>query len=509
MSGIEAHFQTSVQLAVQTSLLANKPLFVFLEGEQPASSTFAERLLYEDNIITSKLQSFVCLRLVHNTAEYGYFQQIFPNLQLPSFYIVSRGKLLDVITESTTRAQFEQRIDAIAAAGTAVDGPSPALSVQETVPGLLEGSSASSNVASSVNTASSSNAVSSPQGSSSGRQGDAGPANLHPLAPSSSIDHDKSVRRHQEKVAAQKREEQAERQRIRALLKADRKERDSKKKPSRGPGPRTSPAPPKSPSNASCALVIRLFDGRSLKGVFSGSQTLNDVRSWLDSEAGGLIIPDAGSSMPSFATASHPQPTHYVFHSPALPRTTFTDAQEFRPLAELGLTPRSVLILKPIYDDMHSSNSYPHGRSSTSMLSWMGTSTSRLANALYSFFDYGVDEVQLEAGDDLSSASPDEYPPRPHSDSLQGHRHPSLLSISTRPLQTSLLNISNEGPEREELQLNPPRTEALGSNYNSRPSTPKPSSLGRVQTIRDEDRETKDKKDSWGNGNNVTLQDDK
>lgn len=506
MSGIEAHFQISVQAAVRASMLANKPLFVFLEGEREASWAFAERLLYDGAAITSKLQHFVCLRLVHHTAEFGYFQQIFPNLQLPSFYIVSQGKLLDVITEDTPKVQFEQRLDALSGKETNSEETPVGPGVEDAVFG---GPGASLSADSSVNATPSGAPISSSPGPSSHQQSaESSGLRSTPKSAPSSKDHDKSVRQHKEKVAAQKREEVAEKQRIRALLDADRRERDSQKRPCQELELINTPTPSKSASSTSCSLVIRLFDGRSMKGQFLGSQTLNDVRSWLDGETDGRIIPDAGSSIPSFATASHPQPTHYVFHSPALPRTTFTDAQEFQPLSELRLTPRSVLILKPIYDDMHTSSSYPNGRTPTSMLSWLGSSTGRLANALYSFFDYGVDDVQLDTADDLSSSSPDEFTARPHSNSLQGPRHPSLLSIRTRPLQTSLLSIAPDGVEREDVHPNSPRVDALASNFTSRSSTPKPLSIGRILTIRDEDGD-KDKKDSWGNGNNVTLQDDK
>ena len=88
-----------------------------------------------------------------------------------------------------------------------------------------------------------------------------------------------------------------------------------------------------------------------MKCEFKSQDTLIDVRKWLDSEV--EIIPPA-KSMPSFATTAYPYPTGYAFHRPALPRVTYLEEQESNTLANLDLTPRSALILKPTYNEVDS-----------------------------------------------------------------------------------------------------------------------------------------------------------
>ena len=77
-----------------------------------------------------------------------------------------------------------------------------------------------------------------------------------------------------------------------------------------------------------CTLLIKLTNSESLTHTFNSKDPLNAVRSWVDSHRTDSDCP-------------------YMFHR-SIPRVTFTESDELKSLEELELTPRSVLILKPL-----------------------------------------------------------------------------------------------------------------------------------------------------------------
>ena len=71
-----------------------------------------------------------------------------------------------------------------------------------------------------------------------------------------------------------------------------------------------------------------MTDGKTLKHEFNSSETLNDVRKWVDLNRTDGDCP-------------------YSFHR-GIPRVTFKDSDELKTLETLELTPRSALLLKPL-----------------------------------------------------------------------------------------------------------------------------------------------------------------
>lgn len=539
----------SVQEAVQKSLNNNQPLFVFLSKDDETSGTFADGLLGRkagDNgrYVREKIQNqFVALKLIEDTTEYGYFKQIFQNLVVPSFYVVNKGQLLDVITQECTSERFGEQIQKICDDLNVNRADNSVVSEQ---PGAH--ANAGSNQPAVVLNRQEQVSASLTQihGNTLGR------------------DHDLNVFRHKRQIEVLKREEQEEKKRIRALLEADKRERHITQKHLTRKAAEESSGDEKARKSSKskyevCSLSIKLFDGNSLKHDFKADQTLNDVRSWLDNETEHQIIPN-NASLPSFATASYPQPTHYVFHQPVLPRVTYSDDEEFKKLTDLGLCPRSVLILKPIYDDKSYVNAYPNGRAPAGVLRSVGGAIGKFGNAIYSFFDYSVGDltqdyegrVDLERsrsplGDsedpntnrptdinsinDSNLASPPSERVEEYFDARlrSGAGTPNVLSINSGS-QPSLINFgSNPSPVPFSRVPNMPQSDMTSagngaSNYNARSSTPKPissiPSVSNIQTIHegsskgDSKNELKensdDKRNDRGtyNGNSVNLGDD-
>lgn len=386
-------FHTAVQPAVQASLSENKPMFIYLlnlnDNDQLLKIYFQENGCLRDSLVSKISNNFICLKLIENSVDYGYLEQIFPNLQTQSFYIVKKGALLDVITSNQNVEEFTNRIDDILSKiNPSQEEIIP--SQEENIPTHpVESPMPIQNQISEISSINDSHHYTNEESNNNTNDVSVSP----PHIPSNL--NEESVRRYKEQIAVTRQAQDAERKRIRSLLELDKRERDSQLQSRNMKKSKSTSNSPKPFHNYdSCSLVIRLFDGKSLKGDFKSSQNLNDVRNWLDSETNNSIISNLNSSMPSFATSSNPQPTHYVFHRPGIPRVTYTDSQEFQRLSDLDLCPRSALILKPIYDDKGYTNSYPNGKNSTSLLKSVSGAIGKFGNALYSFFDYGVDEVQ-------------------------------------------------------------------------------------------------------------------
>lgn len=198
--------------------------------------------------------------------------------------------------------------------------------------------------------------------------------------------HDRSVRSHMAEVARLQKEQREERKRIRRLIEADRKERTCVRN-------NTSAVPrPVRPASDTCQLSIRLLDGETIRGEFRAHETLKDVLRWIEKEKNMLLVPEEDTSMPSFARPECPTPSHYAFCHPGVPTVTFSEGQELSRLRDLGLCPRLALILKPVYDEKALQ---PEAGSQSVVGSLKGKMTVVL-HALYSFFDYGVDDASRD-----------------------------------------------------------------------------------------------------------------
>lgn len=485
---LETLFRTTVQTSVQESMQTGKPLFVYLSDESEQSTTFVNRLLPHESDLVQKVETcFIAVKLIENTVDYGFFQQIFTDISTPSFYIVSQGQILDIIHKDTTEEEFKQKMAKYKAKET------PAVSTDMSTNSNISRDPTNQSVTSEVSTNSTN--ISRPPTNQS-----VTPEPSKPIA-NTKIERpaqEQSVKRHQAEVKALNKQKQQEKDRLRALINADKKERLSQQKALEIKEP-VPEKPQLSTSFKTCSLAIKLFDGSSIIHDFDALQTLNDVRSWLDTET--EIIPDT-SSLPSFA--SHTGPTHYVFHRPTIPRATFTDEQEFIKLAELDLCPRSALILKPIFTDVVSA--YPKEKGSVFKSIYGATST--VASALYSFFDYGVDqmhEVEADANENIISDSTNSGSDhRNLRDGNSGAATPSILSISdSRANMSSLINIEDS----RLINSHPQSPNIIPQTFDSNHGTPLISRVGtpisRIQTVHTLDGD--DDKQNTYNGNSVNL----
>lgn len=365
-------FGTLVNEAVQESVRREIPLVVALSREDDESRSFIDDYMVKNSRLESLASKFVALKLVDNTMEASQFASIFQKLIFPSLYIINKGNLCEVITKDVNKDEYINRLSKLCG----VFGEHNRPRESGAVPNMAGNPSSS-------------------------------PTTI--MRPATKIFSAKS--------------QAEETARIKALIEADKRERRAakalKSKPMNELQPRpvlVSPVP-----TNTCALAIKLLDGTTVRHEFKSQQTLNDVRQWLDNDSGYTILPDT-STFPAFAATSE-RPTSYSFYTPTIPRITYSDTDEFITLSELKLCPRSALILKPLYINV--ANGDPnHG-----VLRGTATALKRLGNAVFSFFDYGVDEA-LDAVHDEDEVSTGGH--GSDDESVVSEAHPTLHSLHRR-----------------------------------------------------------------------------
>ena len=136
-----------------------------------------------------------------------------------------------------------------------------------------------------------------------------------------------------------KRAQQSERERILKAIESDkieRRERDRRQKEAaeaRKAGTYDIVKPTEEPKNQSkCAVRVRIFDGSTLSRQFSPSETIHDVRSWIDEQG------------------EHGIPYNLKQVLTPLPNRQITVSEERQTLQSLGLTPSAILVASPIRD---------------------------------------------------------------------------------------------------------------------------------------------------------------
>lgn len=171
---IHRSFTTSVEQAVSSTISEQKALFVYLVTSTYTENTDTFLPKFIDDQTTAIIKSnFILLKLTQNTVEFGYFSQLFKDLIVPSFYIVNEGKIEAVISNDTTKEEFIKIIGK-----------------------LTKKVKSSDNVSTRENISNENNVVI---------------ENLARNNSQSSSDHDKSVRKYQEKVARMRQERIEER----------------------------------------------------------------------------------------------------------------------------------------------------------------------------------------------------------------------------------------------------------------------------------------------------------
>lgn len=277
----EELFLSSVQESVSKSMQEGKILVVYnSNGDDLWLNSWFQRGFEKE-----LGKHAVWLRLVRGTEQFSYFEQIFPSVEVPSFYLIRNGQILSTIQGEDKEHGFWDEL-------TRKLNVSQKLSKSTVVP-----------VRSGEKTLKE-------QASETARE------------------------KYNEQLLKEKASAQKERERILKLVKADRAERKALGGPAASP---SATAPVEIHDNIknsarlhakTCTLLIKLTNGDNITEKFESKSTLNDVRKWVDAKRTDEDGP-------------------YAFHR-NIPRITFTDSDELKSLEALELLPRSVLIVKPL-----------------------------------------------------------------------------------------------------------------------------------------------------------------
>lgn len=344
-------FCSSVEQAINISRREKKPLLVFISDGTTTSTKYLDKYMCTGTageLSTPEVlnRDYVCLKLLQGTAEFEFFHQLFSDVVVPSFYILCEGKVLDIITNSVEPKDFHTRILHIAARNRIV--------MSKLSTGASHQTSDESHLINGESQVTENNA-----------------------------DMMKSV-----KVCECTRKREYE----------VRDERDMDEQLNQTTylqhtnkiGGKKSSELRSESSREICTLSIKLLDGQSVVNKFAATSTLAEVREWLNNQSTFQVLPSKSSSLPSFAHSSVLEPSGFVFYHPGITRKTYTDEMELLTLHSLNLCPRSAIILKPTYDES-SFVAYRLSKSPSRMLASLGGSFANLVHALYSFFDYSVD----------------------------------------------------------------------------------------------------------------------
>ncbi|CUS21111.1 LAQU0S02e06106g1_1 [Lachancea quebecensis] len=384
MSGPELEFMSSVQQAVQLSLQERKPLIVYCtEGNDNWLGSWFNKELRQQ--LATKC---IALKLLKGQPEYGYFEQIFPSVPIPSVCCVKEGKITGVVEASTDKADSEaHRNTLLSCLGQIHQNPNPE-SYFKPSPTLKEQAA------------------------------------------------ERAAQLYHEEVLKQRKAEKEERERIKRLVKADREEFKAKNREPVAHEPRTLDSLHDNIKNANhltaktCALQIRLLNGHAICHQFKSNTTLNSVRKWIDENR------DDGDAP-------------YVFFR-SIPRESFQESDELKSLSSLQLTPRSVLILKAVEND--GNNVHVINAQGPGLLGRMFNSVSGWWNPEKANDPDSDSQQTTRSSEKSPNSSKYNSPANSPYIRHQPTRSPSELSLPSRPVSPNVFQFVNaEDKEASDL----------------------------------------------------------
>ncbi|CAI4947551.1 CRE_collapsed_G0004570.mRNA.1.CDS.1 [Saccharomyces cerevisiae] len=292
---LEALFRDSVEEAINDSIKEGVVLAVYntARDDQWLKSWFKG----DDVSLDTLAEHSIWLRLVKDTEQFQLFEQVFPNVVVPSIYLIRAGKI-ELIIQGEDDRHWEKLLACIGIK----DKKAGESSSRETNPGLAREEKSSRDVHR---------------------------KNARERIAETTLEIQRREQLKQRKLAEE------ERERIIRLVRADRAERKALDETHHRTLDDDKPLDvhdyikdAQKLHSSKCVLQIRMTDGKTLKHEFNSSETLNDVRKWVDLNRTDGDCP-------------------YSFHR-GIPRVTFKDSDELKTLETLELTPRSALLLKPL-----------------------------------------------------------------------------------------------------------------------------------------------------------------
>ena len=288
-------FLESVENAVAESLKNNKTLVVYNNESTDDSDQWLNQWFHANDENVSLLQNAaVWLKLTKGSTQFQYFEQIFPNVVVPSVYLVFNGKINAILHGEPNDTLWDKLIQSL----HVNLNTKPESKEEQKKPQPKQ---------------------------TSDRQESSETFREQVQETTQQVYH--------EEVLKERKAEREERDRILKLLEADKEERKAAQSHAIATEVeqmevRDNIKDPKRLHTENCVLQIKLTNSETLTRSFKSNDMLNEVRTWVDVNR---------------TDGDHP----YVFHR-SIPRMTFSESDEMKTLEQLELTPRSALILQPL-----------------------------------------------------------------------------------------------------------------------------------------------------------------
>ncbi|PKS09366.1 hypothetical protein jhhlp_003980 [Lomentospora prolificans] len=381
-------FPGSLQEALASAVQNSRAVVCFVTDDGEESQTWENEFLTQGPISHLISSNAVALRLKAGSEEAGYLAAIFPVPKFPTLVVLRNGQLKEYIAPGTTKDEFTSRI--LSSLSTSTAAPVPAASGQEATPSGTANAS-SGTVTAIQETSDAQPAVAAqptaPTGPTIVQSDTPAPDAPMPASEGSSrsvqallaertarlnqqreeakkkaleayarkakgkdkadpdADDDNKYRTPEQKKLAEdikKRQKEAaeERKRILQRIEADKADRRAvrealKREPTSGDvaaALANAPTTKIAKTSSLTALVVRLYDGSTLRSRFPHASTIrHDIRKWVDeSRKDGVNDPYA------FRVALSPTSTRLI-----------EETEEEKSLQDLGLSPSATLVLVP------------------------------------------------------------------------------------------------------------------------------------------------------------------
>ncbi|TQW01039.1 UBX domain-containing protein [Cordyceps javanica] len=375
-------FQGSIQEGISTAVGQQKLLLCFVTDGNDESQTWEDEYLRDESVKDLIATKAIALRLQAGSDEAGYLAQIFPLPKTPTIVIMKHGELKEYIASGTAKEDFLRRVaNAFSAGGnaaaqvpgpsapsvgaaTATAGPAPNAGSSAASPTSVPSGSPESDGSENVRRILAERAAKAQKEAAARQAREAEAAAVAAAAAAAAtaakgkgkavaetavvppqtdvqraatelikkkkaqqnderrrilkrIEDDKAARR---ELAAQRKKQRLEDlaavdSHVREQEKAEAASRSSVNRPS-----------------ATVAIQVRLSDGSTLRNKFQTTESIKDIRTWVDQER---------------SDGQGPYLLKQILR-PA-PNKNIDSTEEDKSLGELGLSPSSTLLLIPIH----------------------------------------------------------------------------------------------------------------------------------------------------------------
>ncbi|KAK3996496.1 UBX domain-containing protein 4 [Cladorrhinum sp. PSN332] len=376
-----AFFQGTLQEGIAAALQQTKSVVCFVTDGQDESQRWESEFLKEDDVVTLLQSTAVTLRLEAGSQEEGFLAQLYPIPKKPTIVVIRNADLKEYIPGGTPREEVRRRLfkslgplepvvtqhaasptsapasvpaPAIVTAPTPAPVPAPVTPILPS-PAELEGSIASSSGQATPSPASESRAQAQAMladraarlaeqkrkedEEAKQKRQEVARARAEAATNGGATSQDKYA----EMMKKKRKEAQEERARILKAIEDDKAARKAKAaeiaaerkalaEASTAPfAPATEILPKAGKLSEHAAIQVRLFDGSSLRSKFSSTDSLKDVRQYVDE-----------------SRKDGKQPYTFKVLLTPLPSRRIDVTEEGKTLQELELAPSATLILVPV-----------------------------------------------------------------------------------------------------------------------------------------------------------------